>query len=334
MADGAGTAYWSAARIRGHELAVSGFPVTGLVDSRPLGSPIPESGSSASAFAIGMTTFPEAIGVGPDSTPRRSVLEAAEEAGMATGLVTTTHVVDATPAAFAAHVVTRDSMTTIARHMASSGVDVLLGDGARTFDPDHRPDGRDLLGELARTHTIVRSAEALDRARAEPPERLVGFFGIDSIADPAVRRPSLAAMTTAALRVLDRDPDGFFLLVENEHTDHRGHDNADLETIVAEVMEVDRAVRAALAYRAERPETLIVVAGDHETGGLTLHTGPDGYRARWTTRGHTPELVPIFAIGPGADRFGGILSSAGVGRALFQAIGTELESPGSSPGAH
>lgn len=317
VADGAGVAYWSAARIHGHALAVADFPVVGLVDSRNLSLPEPESASAATAYAIGETTIADAIGMGPDSLPRRTVLEAAEAAGMATGLVTTTHVVDATPAAFAAHVLQRDSTLAIARQIVESGVDVLLGDGAWAFDPERRPDRRDLLDELARTHAIARSTEDLARVRSEPPDRLVGFFPIDTVSDTAAREPSLATMTSAALSVLDGTPNGFFLLVENEHTDHRGHDNAPLAMIVDEVMAVDRAVRAALEYREERPETLIVVTGDHETGGLSLRSDSGGYRALWATTNHTAELVPLFAIGPGSDRFGGILTGAEVGRALF-----------------
>ncbi|MBW3660833.1 MAG: alkaline phosphatase [Gemmatimonadetes bacterium] len=320
VADGAGIAYWSAAVLEGHDLVIAEFPVVGLVDTRNLSGLEPESASSATAFAIGETSFPSAVGVGSDSQPRITVLEAAGTAGLGTGLATTTYVVDATPAAFATHVSRRDSLLEIARQLASSGVDVLLGDGAALFDPAVRPDGRDLIGELARTHTIVRSSDELAAARRDPPERLVGFFDIDSIADPSTREPSLTDMVRTALAVLDAYPKGFFLLVENEHTDHRGHDNAPLATIVAEIVATDLAVRAALEYREEHPETLVVVVGDHETGGLSLESAGDGYRARWATTGHTAELVPIFAVGPGAERFAGILTGAEVGRALLASV--------------
>lgn len=323
VADGVGIAHWSAARVRDHDLAVAGFPVVGLVDARNLTGLEPESASSATAFATGVTTFREAVGVGPDSLPRRTVLEAAEAIGMATGLVTTTVVADATPAAFAAHVVTRDSVLEIARQVVTSGVDVLLGSDAWTSDPARRARARDLLDTLARSHVIVRSPEALERAGSDPPERLAGLFDIDRDHGATARQPSLAAMTSAALGVLDANERGLFLVVESEHTDHGGHDNAPLETIVAEMVEVDRAVRVALEYRARRPGTLVVVTGDHETGGLSILPTPQGYRAAWASTDHSAEMVPIFAIGPGAERFSGILTSAEVGRALFAAIGAD-----------
>lgn len=321
VADGAGLAQWSAARIAGHELAVDDFPVVGLVDSRNLTGPEPESASAATAFATGIRTYRRAIGVGPDSLPRRSIVESAERAGLATGLVTTTDIYDATPAAFVAHVVNRDLVQDIARQMTESGVDVLMGDGGWAFGPELRADRRDLAAVLARTHTVVRDPAALAGVRSAPTRGLVGFFALDSVLDPALRRPSLEEMGRTALAVLDRNPRGFFLLLENERTDDAGHHHVPMRTLVDEVLEVDRAVRAALAYRRRRPDTLVVVAGDHETGGLAIVPDGDGYRAEWSSTDHTATLVPIFAVGPGAERFGGVHSAPEIGRELFAALG-------------
>jgi alkaline phosphatase len=323
VADGAGTAYWSAALYAADSLALAAFPVAGLVDPRNTSRPLPESASSATAFATGLRTFSAAVGVGPDSLPRLTVLEAAEAAGLGTGLVTTTHLIDATPAAFAAHVPNRRQGVDIARQMAAAGIEVLLGDGRSAFDPTVRPDSLDLIAALRRDHVWVETpAELAAHAAADSVHALAGFFAIDRAFDTALRRPTLVEMTSAALQVLDRDPDGFFLLIENEHTDHFGHQNLPLGAIVDEVLEVDRAVRVALEYRADHPETLIVVIGDHETGGLSLVADSTGaLAAAWSTTGHTAELIPVFAIGPGAEEFGGIRTAAAVGRALFRAVG-------------
>ena len=322
VADGAGVAYWSAALYAADSLALQGFPVLGLIDPRNISRPIPESASSATALATGVSSFYRSIGVGPDSLPRTTVLEAAEEAGLATGLVTTTLLTDATPAAFAAHVPNRDQRFEIARQMAAQGIEVLLGDGRAAFDPAVRPDSLNLISELRRGHAWVENPLQLAPvAAADSVHGLVGFFDLDSVSRSADRRPSLAGMTRAAMEVLDRDPDGFFLLVENEHTDHFGHRNRPLADIVAEVLHLDQAIRVATEYRLRNPATLVVVVGDHETGGLDLLADSTGaLAAHWATTGHSAEMIPLFAIGPGAERFGGIHTADGIGRALLDAV--------------
>lgn len=319
VADGAGVEYWSAAWLEEPDLAVADFPVVGLLDPGNLTLPEPESASSATALAIGEQTVRRVVGLGADLEPRTTVLEAAEANGLATGLVTTTALVDATPAAFAAHTADRYDHETIARQIAEAGVEVLLGDGEGAFATTGASSGGSLLDRMRDRYEVVTDAEGLAAARGE---RLLGLFAIDSIGDPARRSPSLEAMTRAALGALDRDPDGFFLLVETEHTDHRGHDNAPLAVIRAEMLAFDRAIRAAIDYRDRHPETLVLVVSDHETGGLTL--APDSTGAidgRWATGGHTAALVPLFAIGPGAERFAGIQTNAEIGRHLLEIVG-------------
>ncbi|MGH7563384.1 MAG: alkaline phosphatase [Gemmatimonadota bacterium] len=315
VADGAGVAHWSAARLKGDSLAVAGFPVVGLVDpGNTTGSHV-ESASSATAFAIGERTFYGAIGVGPDQEPRPTVLEVAEEGGLATGLVTTTYLLDATPSAFAAHVSSRSQWARIAREMLDQDIEVLMGDGLAWFDSL----------PIRERYTVVTTPEELRGVDVDQVSRLLGLFDIDGVADPELRAPSLAEMTGIALAILDRDSDGFFLLVENEHTDHRAHDNAPLAAIQAEVADIDRAIRAALDYRAQHPETLIVVTGDHETGGLAVVPDSTGaLEAEYVTTGHSLELVPLFAIGPGAEAFAGIRTNAAVGRLLLERVGGEL----------
>jgi alkaline phosphatase len=260
--------------------------------------------------------------VGPDSQPRTTVLEVAEEAGLATGLVTTTLLTDATPAAFAAHVSDRNQRFQIAHQIAAQGIEVLLGDGREAFDPATRPDSLNLIDALRRDHSLVETADELERiAAADSVIALLGFFSIDSVFRTSDRRPALAGMTGAALDVLSRDPEGFFLLVENEHTDHFGHRNLPLADIVAEVLHLDSAVRVALEYGRGNASTLIVVLGDHETGGLTLVPDSTGaLAASWSTTDHTAEMIPVFAIGPGAERFGGIRTADEIGRALLEAV--------------
>lgn len=322
VADGAGVAHWSAAWLRSDSLAVAAFPAVGLIDpGNTTGSHV-ESASSATAFAIGERTIYGAIGVGSDLEPRPTVLEIAENRGLATGLVTTTFLLDATPAAFAAHVSSRNEWARIARQILDQDIEVLMGDGRTWFDSLPIPE---------RT-TVVTTAGDLRAVNIDRVSRLLGLFDIDRVADPDHRAPSLAEMTGIALAILDRAPDGFFLLVENEHTDHRAHDNAPLSMIQAEVADIDRAIRVALDYREAHPETLIVVTGDHETGGLAVLPDSDGaIEAGYLTTGHSLELVPLFAIGPGAEAFAGIRTNAAVGQLLLARVSGELPAAAAAP---
>ncbi len=318
--DGAGAGHWAVARIALESLIVEAFPVIGLVDTRGSDHIVTGSAPSATAFAIGVRTRMGMIGLGPDSQPRQTVLEAAQEQGMATGLITTTLLTDATPAAFASHVPRRDHLI-VARQFAQANVDVMLGGGRVVFEylaSDGQPPALEAMRDR---YTYVTSADELDAVDLGAVDKLLGLFAEQDMALAPERSPSLAEMTAVALEVLDRASTGFFLLVETEETDTQAHYNRPFDVISEEMRALDEAIRVVVAYHDRHPETLIVVVGDHETGGLTVHADSLGHPVvRYTTTGHTAELVPLFALGPGAERFGGILANDQVGRLLLDAV--------------
>ncbi len=377
IGDGVGVSYWTLARFAADDLAVSRFKVLGLVDTRASNTLITDSAAGATAFASGIRTLNGAVGVGPDSQPAETVLEAAKKKGWATGLVATSSIADATPAAFASHVPSRSQLHDIARQMTDLGVDVVLGGGAQLFNAATRPDGADLMGQWGRTHTVVTDAASLDAARDTSTRRLVGLFTPGHMPHAAERSPTLPVMTRKAIEVLSRDPDGFFLMVEGSQPDWRGHDNMPLGAVLAEMLDFDAAIGAALEYQQRQPDVLILVVADHETGGLALETARDsavlqtaanalteavrslaralgllsrqaadsadsaairmeitsarlsaqakGARterlvADYTTIGHTAQMVPLFASGPGAEAFAGMIDNHRVGQLLLEIV--------------
>ncbi|HEX9892919.1 MAG TPA: alkaline phosphatase [Gemmatimonadales bacterium] len=378
IGDGVGTAYWSAARLATDSLAVERLRIMGLVDNRSSDNLVTDSGAGATVYATGIRTFNGAIGVGPDSMPLRTVLEAARDRGWATGLVATSTLTHATPASFAAHVPSRASEFEIARQMVDARVDVMLGGGRRYFDGRTRPDSVDLLATLRRQYTVVETAEAFRALDLRRTRRLVGLFAPSQMPAAATRVPSLPDMTRAALAVLGQDPDGFFLMVEGSQPDWRGHANQPLDQVTAEMLDFDGAIRVAVEHQRGHPETLIVVVADHETGGLSLELTRDSLAfeaaaqnlvsgmeplaavrallsseqqdeiarlsrelgatasrmrieasrrgassslvARYTSPNHTAEMTPLFASGPGAERFGGIIDNWRVGRLLLEIV--------------
>ncbi len=320
IGDGVGVAYWTAALFAADALSVQQLPVVGLVDTRST-SYITDSAAGATAYATGVRTYNGAIGVGPDSLPRKTVLEIARERGLATGLVATSSITHATPAAFAAHVANRAEEFEIASQIARQDITVLLGGGKRFFDPAQRPDRRDLLGQMLRSYIYVTSSDSLLPVANRGPARLLGLFAEEGMPKAMGRSPSLAEMTLAALAVLTRDPEGFFLMVEGSQPDWRGHENAPIQEVIDEMLDFDRAIAAGIEYQRGRPETLIVVVADHETGGLAIQSNSTGkFTAGYTTTSHTGEMVPLFAGGPRAERFAGILTSSRVGELLIEAV--------------
>lgn len=325
IGDGVGLAHWSAARLAGTEpLAIERLPVIGLNDTRCLCDRTTDSGAGATALATGQRTRYRMVGTAPDSTPQTSVLEVAEARGLASGLVTTSHVTDATPAAFGADRPSRYDRAGVAADYAAKDIEVLLGGGLVFFDA-RRPDGRDLLAELAARYTVVTRPgefEALDLARTE---RLLGLFADSTIYPDNALRPSLPAMARSALAILDRNPRGFFLLLETEDTDEAAHARVAAPELLVTLRELDATVAVALEYQRRNPETLVVVTGDHETGGLALQVQAGGQvAAAYTTGSHTAVSLPVFAGGPGAEHFGRWLDNEQIGRLLLEFIAGRL----------
>ncbi len=378
IGDGVGVGYWSALVFAADNLAVRQFKVMGLVDTRASDSKVTDSAAAGTAYASGIRTYNGAIGVGPDTLAVQTVLEAAQDRGMATGLVATCRITHATPAAFAAHVPSRAMEFVIAEQIFEHDVDVVMGGGSVYFDASRRPDQRDLLASISEQYTYVETAGQLRSLDTKNVHKLFGLFAPDHMPAAPRREPTLPEMTRVALEVLDQDPDGFFLMVEGSQPDWRGHENAPLDAVVAEMRDFDLAISEALQYQQRHPETLLLVLADHETGGLAIQLQQDsvalaqaaaqlvtterivrdpgvtidsstaaladstrflmtrlahelrrGARdqgdsvslvTRYTTGGHTAQMTPLFAKGPGAERFGGMIDNYRVGQLLFEML--------------
>lgn len=321
IADGTGIAHWTVGMLEGGQAVLRDFPVVGLVDTRNVDGRITDSGASATAYAAGLLTYNQSIGMGPDTLPVASILELAAERGLATGLVATSSIVHATPASFAAHVADRYEYEAIAAQMANSGLDVVLGGGRKFFDPSARDDGRDYLTSIGQGRQWVTSAEDLVAETDRGTLRLVGLFAETAMesADRG-RSPTLAQMTQAALAALDRDPDGFVLMVEASQIDWLGHDNEPWERMAAEVLDCSETIRAVLEYVSDRAGALLVVTADHETGGLAVIDDDGAWAVSYAAGGHTAELVPLFASGAGSERFGGVHRIDEIGRILADIV--------------
>ena len=321
IADGAGVEHWTLARFARATLAVREFPVAGLVDTRGHGHVVTGSAAGATALSAGTRTFFGAIAVGPDSTRLETVLEAAGRQGMGTGLVTTASIADATPAAFGAHAVSRTEQVSILRQMIDLPVDVVMGGGRRVFEIAEQRDGIDLWALAAERYEIVETLAELEAVNPDSATALLGIFADGEMSAATEGSPSLATMMSLALDMLDNRPEGFFLMVENEGTDTQAHRNAGRDVLVREMLGFDDAVRVALDFHRREPGTLVVVTADHETGGISLAAADNRVDTlQYATADHSAAFVPLFAVGPGAERFGGLKENREVGELLLEAV--------------
>jgi alkaline phosphatase len=335
VADGMGLGELSAASalIRGPAggLAVEHAPVVGLVRTWAADALVTDSAAAASAMATGLKTPKGAISTQADGSTPPTLFEAAAAAGMATGFVTTSGLVDATPAAFLAHAAHRSEYRTILEQMRTCDAAVLIGGDWRAYPNALRQPGylelmRDAESHAAGRFTVVRDAAAL--AGAEPP--LLALFP-PRPGSRTAHGPPLAESTRAALALLGAPAAGFLLVVEHEETDEAAHDN-DVDGVVAAMAELDEAIRVVLEVAAARGDTLVVVAADHDTAGMAVAHGDfdDGIaELRWLNDGHLGTWVPLFAFGPGATRFAGVLDNTDIARRLAELMGFEGFPPSS-----
>lgn len=234
----------------------------------PLGALVPESGASASAYATGRKIANRSLSQLPDGTNVETILELARRRGLETGLVTTARLTHATPAAFLVHRRRREDEFAIARDIARSGVDVLLGGGLSRFPPSA------LALARADGYAVVSGARGLSSAL--PPGKTLGLladesfpFALDRGALGSDAPPTLETMTRLALARLGSSPTGFALVVDARLIDEASHYH-DAAAALAEIADADRSVAAALEFLSAHPDAELVVASDHDAGGMAM----------------------------------------------------------------
>ncbi len=233
---------------------------------------ITDSASAATAMSAGVKTYNAAIAVDTNQQDVKTVLEQAKEIGKSTGLVATSEITHATPAAFGAHDISRKNMDAIANDYydelinGEHKVDVLLGGGKTNFV---RAD-RDLTKEFTKDgYSYVTNRDALLK---DSNTKLLGLFadgGLDKMIDRTSATPSLEEMTNAAIDRLSKNDKGFFLMVEGSQIDWAGHDN-DVVGAMSEMEDFERAFQAAIDFAKKDGHTLVVATADHSTGGFSL----------------------------------------------------------------
>ncbi|NLI78417.1 MAG: hypothetical protein GX442_18510 [Candidatus Riflebacteria bacterium] len=274
-------------------LELDRFPVVGRVIGKPVAGEVNDSAAAGSALSTGFPGRNGQVALDDQGEPRRTLFEEVRQRGFRVGLVSDTRLSHATPAAFGAHVPDRADEAEIARQLLQSGFDVMLSGGLQVFLPaeegGRQPRGRRLLDEAAAAgYTVARTRDDLVAAASRNAARVLGLFAPSFLPyrhDPASRDgPGLPELTAAALTLLDRGPNGFLLMVEAGLIDPVLH-QSDPAELLAQMQEMDKALRVVADFTRGRTDALVVVVSDHGTGGLQI-TGafaPDRFLALATS---------------------------------------------------
>lgn len=302
---------------RGH-LWLENAEYTGLSKTNCLDKLVTDSGAGGTALASGKKTKYHSVGVDGEGRPAKSLVESAKEKGLGAGIAVTCRLWDATPADFCCHVPDREMEYEIMAQYVDTPADVVVGPGSSKMV--NRKDGRNLFEELRAKGFSTPSS--LDEMESIKSGRV--FCVTDSFDTPlpAVRGNYLERAALNAINILDKNPEGFFLMIEGSQLDDYGHFN-DIDLLMQETHDFDRTVGAMFRWAAQDGETLVVVTADHETGGLTLVDGDleqGKIVCKFSTGGHSGTMVPIYAFGPGAERFTGIIDNTDVAKRIRELL--------------
>jgi alkaline phosphatase len=257
----------------------------GSMLSHSLTSVVTDSSAASAAWAVGRKIVNGGVSMYPDGRELTTILELARDAGRATGLITTTRLTHATPAAWIAKVEDRGLEDEIAAQYFRFRPDVLLGGGRFHFAAGGREDGRDLEGEFARAgYRVVGTGDELGEAvrNARSARPVLGAFTDDHLPYEIDRRfqraagPSLAEITRSGLALLAGHPDGFVVQIEAGRIDHANHAN-DPGAAVWDILAADEAMGVVRDFVDRNPDTLLIMASDHATGGQGVYGYGSGY---------------------------------------------------------
>lgn len=322
VGDGMGLSAVSAAMYAQQQaLNLEQFPIIGFHKSFSADNLKTDSAAGATAFSCGIKTYNSAIGIRPDSTACTTIIEQAEAKGLATGIVVTSILTHATPAAFYAHQPLRSLYEQIATDLLEVEVDFLVGGGKRYFD-FRDFDDRNLIRELEAKDYVVNSflERDLGKFTIDPTKNFL-YFAANHEPLPVTQGrnylPYASRLATTFLEQHNNNNKGFFLLVEGSQIDWAAHGN-DANWLVSEVLDFDETIGQMLAFANENKETLIIVTADHETGGVAINPKSKQKRLKlgFTSKDHTCTLVPVYAYGPGAEYFSGIYDNTAINRKM------------------
>lgn len=335
IGDGMGLCHVSMMQLEG-KYAPTSFDAAqniALIRTYSANNRVTDSAAAGTALATGFKTNNGTLGQTPDGTHRQSIMAKAQKQGYAAGLVVSCYLQHATPAAFYAHVKSRNENDEITKWFYKSNIDVAFGGGMKYFKRVIENEKKDFNKEIANMGYTLHTD--MNNIKSAPSEgKVLGVYGDGYLpyAASGKRGEYLANATEKALEILtnnvkNQKKKGFVLMVEGSLIDGESH-SRNPKGILAEVRDFANAIKVAMNYADTHPRTLVVICADHETGGLSIpsnktdFTLPEsGIGYAFGTSSHTATMVPVYLYGAGAEAINGIMENTDLSWKLQEMLG-------------
>lgn len=300
------------------------FKSIGLVNTASLDNLITDSGAGATVLATGYRTINKFISVDSSGNSLKTLLEIAHERGKSVGIISTSSVTHATPAAFYAHVDDRGRESDIALQLSQADLDVIIGGGKQFFIPEVMGIGRnDNVNLINKMKSLgYKWLEEFDYESIIRAEKVICLLENNGLKHASDRKHTLGDYTKAAIENLRSNERGFVLMVEGSQIDWAGHDN-NSDELLSEMKDFNTAIQESLNFAIADGNTLVVVTADHETGGMAITAGDvqgKNIKLSFISKSHTAGFVPVFSFGHSEEQFQGILENYELGSKLILLI--------------
>ena len=273
---------------------------------------VTDSAASGTSIFSGKKTNNTMVGVTPDAAVVKSLFEEGKERNYKAGFVVTSTVVHATPAVTYAHQLLRGNYEGIANDLTACDFDFMVGGGGKYFDRRNKASAvrKKLLNEKGYYLTDVEP----NQKKLLKEDKVIWFTADNDPPYASEGRKYLPAASQMAANFLkQKSEDGFLLMIEGSQIDWALHANNETN-FLEEMKDFDKTIVRMLDFALKDKETLVIVTGDHECGGLAVNTGKKlkNLKLAFTARRHTATMIPVFAFGPGAEEFTGIYDNTDI----------------------
>ena len=255
---------------------------------------VTDSAAGGTALACGVKTNNGMLGMNADSVAVNSILTILKEQGFSTGIVASCRINHATPASYYAHQINRGMDAEILADLYANGPEVFVAGGNK------------LLSIESLEKAGYKYVNNIGDLQAQENGKVACVLATEDMPNALERGNEITLGTAEAIRLLEKNEKGFFIMIEGSQIDWAGHGN-NADYMLAEMQDINKVIGLCMDYADANPGTLVIITADHETGGTTIVGENKDYK--YSTGDHTGAMVPVYSYSTGAENFSGIFEN-------------------------